>query len=57
MKFTEEKLERAFTGLLGLEGLSSFQHHKLDNLKMSSLFANKLDRSTIFAFQYKDENS
>jgi len=30
MKFTEEKLEKAFTELLGQEQMSSFLHHKLD---------------------------
>jgi hypothetical protein len=30
----EEKLEKAFTELLGLEGLSSFLLKKLDNLKI-----------------------
>ena len=34
MKFTEEKLERAFTELLGQEGLSSFLLKKLDILKI-----------------------
>jgi len=82
MKFTEEKLERAFTELLGQEG---FPHHlgitiarKPDEVlieetskssvvvtsqrscevttiqsifKMSSYFANKLDKSIIFALQ------
>ncbi len=51
MKFTEEKLERAFTELLGQKGLSSFLFNKLDNFKMSSYFANKLDKSIIFALQ------
>ncbi len=51
MKFTEEKLERAFTELLGQEGLSSFTHQKLDIFKMSSYFTNKLDKLTIFAPQ------
>jgi hypothetical protein len=32
MKFTEEKLEKAFTELLGQETLSSFLHQKLDIL-------------------------
>lgn len=50
-KFTEEKLEKAFTELLGQEEMSSFPHQKLDNLKMSSFFANKLDKSIIFAVQ------
>jgi hypothetical protein len=31
MKFTEEKLEAAFTGLLGQHQMSSFSRHKLDN--------------------------
>jgi type I restriction enzyme R subunit len=82
MKFTEEKLEKAFTELLGQEG---FPHHlgitivrKPDEVlieetsktsvvitsqlrcevttiqsifKMSSYFANKLDKSIIFALQ------
>jgi len=30
MKFNEEKLERAFTELLGQEVMSSFTHPKLD---------------------------
>jgi hypothetical protein len=34
MKFTEEKLEKAFTELLGQEGLSSFPLKKLDILKI-----------------------
>ena len=51
MKFPEEKLEKAFTGLLGQEEMSSFWCRKLDNLKMSSFFANKLDKSIIFAAQ------
>jgi hypothetical protein len=34
MKFTEEKLEKAFTELLGQEGLSSFLGRKLDFLKI-----------------------
>lgn len=80
MKFTEEKLEKAFTELLGQEG---FPHHlritithkpeEVVNvnsgkcllrvtsqrscevtlmqsiLKMSSIYANKLDKSPIFA--------
>ena len=32
MKFPEEKLEKAFTGLLGQEEMSSFWCRKLDNL-------------------------
>lgn len=51
MKFTEEKLEKAFTELLGQEQMSSFLPQKLDNFKMSSFFANKLDKSIIFAVQ------
>ncbi len=51
MKFTEEKLEKAFTELLGQEGLSSFLNQKLDNFKMSSFFANKLDKLITFAVQ------
>ena len=34
MKFTEEKLEKAFTELLGQEGMSSFLLNKLDILKI-----------------------
>lgn len=49
MKFTEEKLEKAFTELLGQEEMSSSLHPKLDNFIMSSFFANKLDKSIIFA--------
>jgi hypothetical protein len=51
MKFTEEKLEQAPTELLGQEQMSSFLPPKLDNFKMSSFFANKLDKSIIFAAQ------
>lgn len=37
MKSTEEKLERAFTKLLGQEEMSSFLHQKLDiKTKMST---------------------
>lgn len=39
MKFTEEKLERAFTELLGQSEMSSFLHQKLDKLMESSIFA------------------
>jgi hypothetical protein len=49
MKFTEEKLEKAFAEFLGLEGVSSFPHQKLDKQKMSSFFANILDKLIIFA--------
>ena len=38
MKFTEEKLEKAFTELLGQEVLSSFSHQKLDILNKSTTF-------------------
>ena len=31
MKFTEEKLEKAFTELFGQEKMSSFLNQKLDN--------------------------
>lgn len=34
MKFTEEKLEKAFTELLGQEGMSSFLFVKLDIIKL-----------------------
>ena len=34
MKFTEEKLEKAFIKLLGQEGLSSFMSKKLDIVKI-----------------------
>jgi hypothetical protein len=51
MKFTEEKLERAFTELLGQDKMYSFLLNKLDNFKMSSFFTNKLDKLTIFALQ------
>lgn len=51
MKFTEEKLEKAFAELLGQKEMSSFPHPKLDNFKMSSFFTNKLDKSIIFALQ------
>lgn len=52
MKFTEEKSEKAESmvngQLLMINGsllqMSSFPHHKLDNFKMSSFFANKLDK-------------
>jgi hypothetical protein len=33
MKFTEEKLEKAFTDLLRQEELSSFLHQKLENFQ------------------------
>lgn len=51
MKFTEEKLEKAFTELLGQQEMSSFLLNKLDNFKMSSFFTNKLDNIIIFAAQ------
>lgn len=59
LKFTEEKLEKTLLmvncQLLMVneldDGMSSFLHQKLDNLKMSSFFANKLDKSIIFALQ------
>ena len=38
MKFTEEKLEKAFTELLRQEVLSSFLHQKLDVLNKSTTF-------------------
>jgi hypothetical protein len=57
MKFTEEKLEKAFTELLEQVGLSSFLLIKLDKLRMSSYLANKLDKYSIFALKLKNENS
>ena len=82
MKFTEEKLEKAFTELLGQEGFPHYlgitiirkleEVFKIENVaslvalssqlrcedkavqsifKMSSFFANKLDKSIIFAAQ------
>jgi hypothetical protein len=46
MKFTEEKLENAFIELLGNENGQVFRSIKLmaKKIKMSSLFANKLDK-------------
>lgn len=43
MKFTEEKLEQAFTELISVKIMSNFPHQKLEDSKMSSFYANKLD--------------
>jgi len=51
MKFTEEKLEKAFDELLGKKNYQVFCTKNLTNLKMSSFFANILDKLTIFALK------
>ena len=61
MKFTEEQLEKAFTMVNGqllmvneaVERMSRFLYYKLHHFKMSSFFANKLDKYITFVLPYK----